>query len=145
MHSPPSPGARIRVDEMVVYATSLHPEFASAIQRTLLIITTTTPLTNNNNNLQPPQHQWRWIVFFSGEGAKEVFTALGWLGDEGRVEEGRMEGRRTFVAVIGEGTRGALEAGVGWGGDVVAKWPGAGGVREAVEGFMAKNGSGEEG
>ncbi len=100
----------------------------------------------------------RWVVMFSGQGAREVLRGLGWDDDRGNgrvsqdeegehrenargiVTGGRREGSRrsgtTFVASIGRTTADYLKTKLGFQVDVCAEQPTPDALREAIERFM---------
>lgn len=102
----------------------------------------------------------RWVVMFSGQGARETLRALGWLDDDDEsgkvlppgagagagedVEEGEEEkrngggGRRrnTFMASIGPTTAEYLKSEFGLHVDVCAAKPNGEALREGIERFM---------
>ena len=120
-----APDERIKVDEMTVYASteldSFAFEYKGALARTAGGI--------------------RWTVVFSPMAGRGMLEGLGWLGEgTGRVDEGKMEGRRDYICCIGPTTRAYLRREFGLEADVVAEKPSPEGVREGIEQFMAGSG-----
>ena len=86
----------------------------------------------------------RWVVLFSGQGAAEVFVALGWLDERSGKVRRENVGSRTYVACIGPTTREYLETEFGFRVDVCAERPSAEGVREGIEQFIKERGIGNK-
>lgn len=123
----------VAVEEVVVYGTRVDDGFEAELKRGLR---ETEELVQTSGV--------RWIVLFSGQGAREMLRGLGWLDEEsGRVkgeeERGRKDNSRirsTFVASIGPTTAEYLKTEFRLQVDVCAKKPTGEALREGIERFM---------
>lgn len=122
----------VEVEEVVVYGTQVDDGFEAEFGRVVR--------ATEESGL-------RWVVVFSGQGAKEMLKGLGWLhdgikGESGKVKErdgcGGKDGsrRRTFVASIGRTTANYLETELGFKVDVCAEKPTPDALKEGIDHFM---------
>ncbi|MCJ1421992.1 hypothetical protein MMC32_008359 [Xylographa parallela] len=119
---------RIRVDELVVYATQVEAGFAQALERAL-----------REGRVGPV-----WVAVFSPTGCAEMVKALRGRGVEGS-GEGLGLGREVCVASIGPTTRDYLRVEFGFEVDVCAERPSPEGLAEGIGRFMREKGGGREG
>ncbi|KAI9654596.1 MAG: hypothetical protein M1831_005357 [Alyxoria varia] len=119
-----SENERIKVDEIVVYETSVMESFPSDFA----------------NAIRPKTEEvsCRWVVIFSPTGCKAVLQALGMLDEQsGRVKERHgTQSRITFIATIGPTTRDYLVKEFGFDPNACATKPSPEGLQEAIESFM---------
>lgn len=91
------------------------------------------------------------VVVFSPQGCEALLRSLGWLGVDGRVERGKVEGRwmeegwqgggtRWVVVTIGPTTRDYLRETFGFEVDICARKPSPEGVGEGVRAFLKEKG-----
>lgn len=131
----------VAVEEVVVYETRVDDGLEAEVRRSLR---ETEGLAQTSGV--------RWVVIFSGQGAKEMLRGLAWLNEGGRAkgeeeggegEEGGKGGickdtsrRSTFVASIGPTTADYLKTELGLQVDVCAEKPTGEALREGIERFM---------
>lgn len=133
----------VAVEEVVVYGTRVDDGFAAEVRRGL-----------RETEEMARTSGMRWMVVFSGQGAREMLRGLGWLDENGRAkkeEKGedeedeeddddqrnwRDQRRRTLVASIGPTTAEYLKTEFGFPVDVCAEKPTPDALRQGMERYM---------
>ena len=123
------PPQRLQVQELIVYASTESPSFASDISSSL------------ETTASAPA---RWIVVFSPMAGETLLRALGWLDDVTTKVHGPQHecwiDRRTFIASIGPTTKDYMKKRFELEVDVCAEKPSPEGVRKGIEEFMGRKG-----